>query len=42
MDVPLGIVYFLLNARAAQLSQAAADGGEGRDFSLLPIIAPSY
>jgi hypothetical protein len=44
MEVPLAIVYFLLASHGiAQLSQAAGDGdGEGRDFSLLPIIAPSY
>jgi hypothetical protein len=43
MDVPLGIVYFLLARHGiAQPSRAAGDGdGEGRDFSFFPIIAPS-
>jgi hypothetical protein len=39
MDVPLGIVYFLLARRGiAQLLQAAGDG-MGEIFSLLPINA---
>jgi delta 1-pyrroline-5-carboxylate dehydrogenase len=44
MDVALGFVHFLfIRHSIAQLAQAAGDGdGDGRDFSPLPIIAPSY